>query len=170
MTSPFRLMSYNRKWPQEFEQSRSMLLWASQGWISEVQHIGGTAIGDGLAQPVIDMLAGMDEMQGLNEVAGLLEGLNYKRMPSPDWCDDELTACLHKPRTGEVTHTVLLVRRNGPAWQRGLAIRDHLQQAIGDRQLLETLKREHLVDTCDAVERYAAAKNDFFQILHDHLK
>lgn len=170
MTSPFRLMSYNRSWPQEFEQSRSLLLWASEGWISEVQHIGGTAVEEGLAQPVIDMMAGIDEMQGLNEAAGLLEGLNYSRMPSPDWCDDELTAYLHKPRVGEVTHTVLLVRRGGAIWQRTLAIRDHLQQSISDRQLLDTLKREHLVDTCDAAQRYAAAKNDFFHILHDHLK
>ncbi len=170
MSSPFRLMSYNPQWPQEFEQARSSLLWASDGWISEVQHIGGTALVDSLAQPVIDMLAGLDEMQGLNEAAGLLEGLNYGRVPSPEWCDDELTAYLHKPRVGEVTHTVLLVRRGGSVWKRTLAIRDHLQQADGDRQLLDKLKREHLVDSCDAAQRYAHSKSDFFEILHDHLK
>src|SRR5690606_24049847 len=104
------------------------------------------------------------ELQGLNEAAELVEGLNYVRLPSPSWCDDELTAYLQKPRVGEVTHTVLLVRREGAIWQRALAIRDHLQQSISDRQLLDTLKREHLVDTCDAVQRYASAKNDFFQI------
>lgn len=163
-------MSYNRNWPQEFEQSRSLLLWAGEGWIGEVQHVGGTAIEESLAQPVIDMLAGIDELQGLNEAAELVEGLNYVRLPSPSWCDDELTAYLQKPRVGEVTHTVLLVRREGAIWQRALAIRDHLQQSISDRQLLDTLKREHLVDTCDAVQRYASAKNDFFQILHEHLK
>lgn len=170
MTSPFRLMAYNRSWPQEFEQSRSSLLWASEGWISEVQHIGSTAIEGSLAQPIIDMLAGLDDMQGLNHAAELLVGLNYSRLPSPDWCDEELTAYLHKPRVGDVTHTVLLARRGGAIWQRALAIRDHLQQAISDRQLFEMLKREHLVDTCDAAQRYEAAKSDFFQILDDHLK
>lgn len=158
-------MSYNRQWPQEFEQSRSMLMWASEGWFREVQHIGGTALVDGLAQPVIDMLAGMHEMRGLNDVAELIEGLNYARLPSPEWCADELTAYLQKPRVGAATHTVLLVRHGGLVWQRTLAIRDHLQHYLGDRQRLETVKREHFSQACDAAERYAAAKSEFFNTL-----
>lgn len=165
MHPSLRLMAYNPQWPQEFEQARSMLLWASEGWIRDIQHIGGTAIPDSVAQPVIDMLAGMSDIRGLNEAAELMEGLNYARVPSPEWCADELTAHLQKPRVGSVTHTVLLVRQGGSVWQRGLAIRDRLRWNIVDRQRLEAIKREHFTDSCHAQVNYAAAKGDFFSSL-----
>ncbi len=165
MHAPHRLMAYNRQWPQEFEQSRSMLLWASEGWIQDIQHIGGTALPGSVAQPVIDMLAGMSEIHGLNEAAELIEGLNYTRVPSPDWCADELTAHLQKPRAGLVTHTVLLVRQGGAVWRQGVAVREQLRWNIGDRQRLETIKREHFIDGCHAHVNYAAAKHNFFNAL-----
>ncbi len=165
MTSPIRLMSYNQQWQQDFEQARSLVLWATDGWVHEVQHIGSTALADGIAQPIIDMVACLREMKGLNEAATLIEGLNYVRVASPQWCCDELTALLHKPRTGALTHTVLLVRHGGTAWRRSLAIRDWLSAHLGDWQHFQNLKREHHTTGCDAGLRYAEAKNDFFKVL-----
>ncbi len=170
MSPPLRLMSHNRQWLQEFQQSKSLLLWAAEGWIREIEHIGSTSMPDGVAQPVIDMLAGMQELRGLNEAAALIEGLNYVRVASPDWCADELTAWLHKPRVGEITHSVLLVRLGGRAWQRALQIRHWLHEHQSDWQYFQTLKREHFTAECDAADRYAAAKTVFFQTLEEHTK
>ncbi len=170
MPLPLRLMSHNPQWVQEFEQSRSMILWATEGWVVDVQHVGSTALSDGVAQPIIDSLAGLNDLQGLNDAAGLIEGLNYIRVASPDWCDDELTAMLRKPRVGAPTHTVLLVRQAGPTWRRTMAIRDWLSGHPEDRQQLQALKREHFTAGCDAVERYTTAKDQFFHTLEQLLK
>ncbi len=170
MTSPIRLMSHNRQWQQEFQQSKSLLLWASEGWIQEVEHIGSTCMSDGVAQPVIDMLAGLQELRGLNEAAGLIEGLNYVRVESPEWCADELTARLCKPRVGEITHSVLLVRQGGAAWRSALAIRRWLQEHPADWQYFQSLKHNHYTSQCDAADRYAAAKAEFFQTLEQHVQ
>jgi GrpB-like predicted nucleotidyltransferase (UPF0157 family) len=162
MSTPLRLMEHNQQWEQEFNQSRSMLLWATEGWLHDVQHIGSTSIQGGIAQPVIDMMAGMSDLKGLNEACTLIEGLNYARVASPDWCADELTALLQKPRAGSLTHTVLVVRLDGSSWRRGLAIREWLASNLVDWQNLQNLKRDRFTTGCDAAERYAAAKNDFF--------
>jgi len=163
-------MTHNPQWRQEFEQARSLILWATEGWVGDVQHIGSTALADGVAQPVIDLLAGLRDLRGLNEAAGLIEGLNYVRVASPDWSDDELTALLHKPRTGAPTHTVLLVRQSGPTWQRALAIRNWLAQHPQDWQQFQALKRAHFTAGCDALERYTTAKDQFFHALEQLLK
>jgi GrpB-like predicted nucleotidyltransferase (UPF0157 family) len=169
MAGTFRLMHYNPEWAQEFEQARSMLLWATEGWLSEVQHIGSTAVPDGIAQPVIDMVAGLKDMQGLNDAATLIEGLNYTRVASPDWCAQELTAFLQKPRVGDITHTVLLVRHGGVTWRRTLEIRQLLQQNLVDWQQFQNLKRDHFTSSCDAAKRYSTAKSAFFKQLEQNL-
>lgn len=165
-----RLMSHNPHWVQEFEQTRSTILWATEGLVTDVCHIGSTAIPGGVAQPVIDLLAGLQDLRELNEAAGLIEGLSYMRVVSPEWCEDELTAMLHKPRAGAPTHTVLLVRQSGRAWQRALAVRDWLTRHPQDWQQFQALKRAHFTAGCDAWERYTTAKDQFFHALEQLIK
>lgn len=170
MSANFRLMSHNPQWAQEFQQSRSLILWATEGWVKEVEHIGSTVLAEGLAQPVIDVLAGLPDLRGLNQAAELIEGLNYTRVAAPEWCGEELTAELHKPRVGAPTHTVLLVRIGGTTWRRALAVRDWLAQHPDDWQQFQALKRAHFTAGCDALERYTTAKNQFFNALEQNLK
>ncbi len=160
-----RLMAHNQQWQQEFDQSRSMLLHATEGWLTDVRHIGSTALPDLLAQPMIDMLACMDDMRGLNEAASLVEGLNYTRLETPAWCQNELAALLHKPRAGEATHTLLIVRRNSAAWRRCLAIHDFLMDDMLERQKFENLKRDNFQPGCAAEQQYKIAKADYFEAL-----
>lgn len=170
MSTSLRLMSHNPHWHQEFEQTRSLILWASEGWVSEVQHIGSTALLDGVAQPVIDVLAGLHDLRGLNAAAELIEGLNYLRVAAPEWADDELTGLLVKPRMGAPTHSVLLVRHGGRTWQRAVAIRDRLNQHREDWTQFQALKRAHFTAGCDALDRYTTAKAQFFNALEQLLK
>ncbi|MEZ6134556.1 MAG: GrpB family protein [Pirellulaceae bacterium] len=160
-----RLMSHNHQWGQEFLQSRSMLFYATDGWLNEVRHIGGTALPEMVTQPVIDMLAGMEDIRGLNAAAELIEGLNYQRTPSPEWCQNELVAMLQKPRVGEPTHTVLIARKDGPVWQHCLAVQEFLGKNLAERQRFENLKRDHFQPGCAAEQEYAIAKSRYFHEL-----
>lgn len=163
-------MAHNPTWAQEYEQTRSLILWATEGWVEDVQHVGSTALADGVAQPVIDLMAGLRDLRGLNQAAELIEGLNYIRVASPEWAADELTALLQKPRAGAPTHTVLLVRHSGSIWQRTTAIRDWLAQHPHDWQQFQALKRAHFTAGCDALERYTTAKDQFFHALEQLIK
>ena len=160
-----RLMSHNKLWQQEFDQSKSMVLQAAEGWLTDVQHIGSTAVSDLVAKPVIDMIAIMQDFGGLNSAAGLIEGLNYARVPTPAWCQDELVAQLIKPRRGEATHSILIVRHGSSLWDRSLAVRSALEASLAERQRFENLKRDHFKPGCAAEEQYERAKSAYFDEL-----
>lgn len=162
-------MSYNPQWRQEFEQTKSSVLQAAQGWITNIQHIGSTALPDGIARPIVDCIAGLEDMQGLNEAASLVEGLNYIRIESPEWCSDELTALLQRPRTGEVTHTILLTRYNGEAWQRAIAIKDRFADNLVEWQSFQSTKQDNFSTGCQALNRYTVAKDNFFAELEGRI-
>jgi GrpB-like predicted nucleotidyltransferase (UPF0157 family) len=166
---PIRLMEHNKLWKQEFNQARSMLFYATEGWLTDVRHIGGTALPDSIAQPVIDMIASIEDLSALNDAAGLVEGLNYKRIETPDWCAEELVALLQKPRLGEPTHTVLIVRTASSAWNRTLAILNHLNENIVERQTLESLKQENFQPGCAAEREYFQSKCHYFAALEQRI-
>jgi GrpB-like predicted nucleotidyltransferase (UPF0157 family) len=157
-------MHFSPAWNQEFEQTKSMILWATEGWIKEVCHIGGTAIADGVASPTIDVVAGLSNLSGLNEAASLLSGLQYQRHPAPDWCDRELVAWLIRSRGDDPTHTVLLVKHQGEIWKRCIAIKDKLSLDYMLREQLDQLKKDHFTSESPRPV-YEQAKADFFQIL-----
>lgn len=160
----FRLMHFSPAWNQEFEQTKSMILWATEGWISEVCHIGGTAVEDSVASPTIDVVAGISNLSGLNEAADMITGLQYERHPAPDWCDRELVASLIRTKGVEPTHTVLIVKHQGEIWRQCLAIKERLSQNYLNREQLDQLKKEHFASQSSVVD-YTKAKAEFFQRL-----
>ncbi len=164
-----RLMAHNPLWEQEFFQSRSMLLQATEGWLTDVRHVGSTALPNMIAQPVIDMLAAMEDLQGLNDAATLVEGLNYSRVAAPQWCQNELVAKLQKPRSGEPTHSILIVRRHSPSWRRVVAMQEFLNASMIDRQNFENVKRDNFQPGCAAEREYETAKAAFFEDLESRL-
>lgn len=160
----FRLMHFSPSWNQEFEQTKSMVLWATEGWISEVCHIGGTAIENSVSAPTIDVVAGISNLAGLNEAAEMISGLQYQRQPAPDWSDQELVAWFSRSKADQLTHTVLLVKHRGEIWRQCLEIKERLSQDYLLREQLEQLKLEHFTLQSSALA-YAQAKSQFFQRL-----
>lgn len=162
-------MAFNPQWMQEFEQTKSSILQATDGWLSDVQHIGSTSVPDSVARPVVDVVAGISDLQGLNDCCLLIEGLNFLRIETPDWCEQELCGLLIKPRHGEATHSVLVVRHNGALWQKSLAIRDRLRSNADEWQTLLQIKLEHFQPGCSARQQYENAKAEYFEDLADRI-
>lgn len=131
----------------------------------DIRHFGGTSLAGATARPVIDLIAGMSDLSGLNQASTLIEGLNFRRETTPDWCADELCALLLKPRVGEATHAVLVVRNQGSLWRRAMAISERLTQRADERQALQQIKVEHFQSGCSAQADYEAAKAAFFSDL-----
>ncbi len=157
-----RLSPFQPSWKQEFEQTKSLLLWAAEGWLVDAQHIGGTRLEASVAQPIVDVIAGMTDMQGLNEACSLIEGLNYNRVESPGWCENELVAKLRKPRAGNPTHSLLIVRMGGKTWNRVLRMQYCLESQYADAQRLQNIK---LDAASQSVAEYELHKAIFFQEL-----
>ncbi|MEL6897185.1 MAG: GrpB family protein [Planctomycetota bacterium] len=146
-----RLMHYDPRWRQEFQQTRSGILHGCLGLVDEVHHVGSTAISGITARPVVDVIAIMDignllrqeAQQGVDplstpgmlmrEAATLIQGLNFRSVESGDHCfvDLQVSApqplALVKPRHGSLTHAVYLCARGDDRAAGMLRIADYFR-------------------------------------------
>lgn len=168
-----RLMHYDPRWRQEFQQTRSGILQSCLGLVTAVEHIGSTAISGVIACPTIDVLAGYDpsrvsDPKVIDEAARLIEGLNFRVVESPSWAQEAVV--LDKPRHGECTHRVFLISQAAVFWRQSIAVRDYLQgnpeQAI---RFEETKIARWRHGSGDEV-RYQADKAIFFTHLIDQIE
>ena len=161
-----RLMHHDAAWRQEFQQTRSSLLQSCEGWVTRVEHVGSTAIAGLIARPTIDVIAGVDDPRGLSEAAMLIEGLNYRRIDSPDWASDSIT--LQKPRVirhqdSVPTHLVFLVSNQSESLSSAIAIRDHLRAHAEEAIRFEETKVARWRNGRGLQQRYEADKSIYFR-------
>ncbi|QEF96421.1 dephospho-CoA kinase/protein folding accessory domain-containing protein [Stieleria maiorica] len=170
MADTVRLMHYDPRWPQEFQQTRSGILHSCLGWVIDVQHIGSTAIGGMISRPVLDVVAAVrdddDAQQAIAESTDMIEGLNFRRVTTPMWAAEAIVLC--KPRSGEPTHRVFLTYLNSPFYRSSIAVRDALRR---DRELslrFEETKVTRWRKGAGQPQRYADDKSVFFAHLIEH--
>ncbi len=163
-----RLMHYDPRWRQEFQQTRSSILQSCEGWVTGVEHIGSTAIPGLIARPIIDCVASVAAPEGVEVAATSIEGLNYRRIASPVWAGDAVI--LVKPRHGDVTHIVILTEPDSMVWKRSLAIRDHLVGQPSDAVRFEEAKVHRWRSGEGDPHQYAHDKSLFFAHLTDQIE
>lgn len=166
-------MHYDARWRQEFEQTRSSILFSCGGWVTAVEHIGSTAVSGLISRPTIDVVAGVDEASALNEACQRIEGLNFREQPSEDWAAG--ARVLIKPRhlipsQPEPTHRVLLTIKDAALWQRVLRLRDWLREHPETAIRFEEAKVAHWRSGEGDLERYQTAKAIFFAHLEDQIE
>ncbi|MEO1526907.1 MAG: GrpB family protein [Planctomycetota bacterium] len=171
MTDSVRLTHYDPRWRQEFEQTRSGILQSCLGWVTDVRHIGSTAVSGLIARPILDVVAGIthgsDFEQALQESSDMIEGLNFRKVTTPMWAAE--TIVLDKPRSGEPTHRVYLTYIESPFWKSSLSIQKLLSE---DRELslrFEESKVTRWKQGEGDPKRYAEDKAVFFAHLLEQL-
>jgi GrpB-like predicted nucleotidyltransferase (UPF0157 family) len=168
MWDPVRLAHHDPRWKQEFEQTRSSILMAAEGWVSAVEHVGSTAVPELIAVPVIDVVAGILDPGFLEEAAVRLEGLNFRRLPLPLWAGD-CGELLVKPRQGNCTHVIYLTVVDGVLWRRLTAMRDRLLEHPDEALRFEDAK-VHRWRRCGGTHRiYDQAKGIYFTHLEEQM-
>ena len=172
MNHSVKLMHYDPRWKQEFQQTRSSILQSCEGWVISVEHIGSTAIPGLVAQPTIDVLAGVNRSgeQGINcfsAAADLIEGLNFRRCESSSWPNQSVV--LQKPRHGSPSHRVFLMDPDDRQWSEAIAIRDHLLSHREQALRFEETKVARWKSGEGDPARYQSDKAIFFTHLADQI-
>lgn len=160
MACQVRLMHYDPRWRQEFAQTRSSVLFSGEGWITDVQHVGGTALPGLVSRPIIDCAAAISSLADLDEASARIEGLNFRQLASPGWLGPG--RFFAKPRHGETTHHIFLVEQTSDTWKTLLAFRDKL---LCDRDLALAFEAAKVAAWRDEEGRsiaYEKAKASFF--------
>ena len=152
---------YDPDWPCRFEAERGLLLDAIGAWLAagSIEHIGSTAIPGLAAKPVIDVMAGVESLEGSRAALAILERHQYCYAPYRT----EVMHWLCKPSPAFRTHHLHLVPLGSPLWVEQLAFRDYLRTHRDVALEYEALKRRlaeaHRYDR----QAYTVAKAPFVQ-------
>ena len=167
MNETVRLTHHDPSWQQEFEQTRSSIFLACEGWVTAVEHIGSTAIPGMIAQPVVDIVAVVRDVEGYSIATTCIEGLNFRKIQTPDWAEGALV--LQKPRYGDATHKAFLVMESDPLWRQLVQVTSCIRDNAESQLRFETAKvHQWKARQGDAIG-YERSKSIFFTHLIEQI-
>ena len=157
---PVRIVAYDREWADRFDQERAALADAIGDWIvGGIHHVGSTAVPGLDAKPVIDILAGVEDLSGSRPCFDRLATLDYVYFP---YRSDEMH-WFCKPSPSRRTHHLHLVPTDSARFHDELAFRDYLRAHLDVAREYGTLKRRLAVEFRHEREAYTSAKTDFIR-------
>ncbi len=134
---PIIVVDYNANWSNQYKQEKQQIFLALGDTVTNIQHIGSTAVPGLAAKPVIDILLGLKQIPPLPMQISSLEAVGYS------YCGELGIPGRHyfrkgMPRTYQI-HAVLV---NSEFWERHILFRDFLRSHPQAAQRYETLKRK----------------------------
>lgn len=155
---PVRLVDYDSAWPVMFEAERSQLAEALQPWLfGPIEHIGSTAVPGLTAKPVVDIMAGVQDLETSRAALEPVARLGYMYFPYRP--DQMHWFC--KPSPAHRTHHLHLVPFESQLWAERLAFRDSLRRSPDLAATYAALKRELATRYEFDREAYTDAKSEF---------
>jgi GrpB-like predicted nucleotidyltransferase (UPF0157 family) len=155
---PIRLVPYDPSWPQRFEEERTALEGAIGEWVvGGIHHVGSTAVPGLEAKPIIDILAGVRDLDEARACFEPLAELDYLYAPY-------LPEQMHwfcKPDPSHRTHHLHLIPINSKRYRDELAFRDRLRAGPALAERYAALKRELALAHPDDREAYTDGKATF---------
>ena len=157
---PFVLVPYDPDWARRFATERALLERVLAPWLDVgIEHVGSTAIPGVAAKPIVDMVAGVRDLEEARGAYGPLEGVGYVDEPHRP----EIAHHFAKPALElDVRRLNLHLTEPGSSlWRERLAFRDALRADPSLAAEYEALKlrlaRRHLGD----VRAYTDGKREF---------
>jgi GrpB-like predicted nucleotidyltransferase (UPF0157 family) len=153
---PIQLAPPDPSWPARFEEERVALEQAIGQWVEGgIHHVGSTAVPGLEAKPIIDILAGVRDLESARECFGPLARLGYLYAP---YLPEEMH-WFCKPDPARRTHHLHLVPAGSRRFRDELSFRDRLRAdpklAVEYAALKRDLAERHREDR----EAYTDAKS-----------
>jgi GrpB-like predicted nucleotidyltransferase (UPF0157 family) len=154
------LEEYDPSWPSKFEHEKAHLLAIAGQWChGGIVHVGSTAVPGMVAKPVIDVMFGVESLEGSKPAIEVLVGSGYEYWPYKT----DLMHWFCKPSDAFRTHHLHLIPFESPLWKERIKFRDLLrsnERIAGD---YAQLKRELAASHKEDREAYTQKKWPFIQ-------
>jgi GrpB-like predicted nucleotidyltransferase (UPF0157 family) len=122
--APVYVVPYDPVWPERFAQERMALKAVLAPWLAgPIEHVGSTAVPGLAAKPVIDIMAGVRNLDSSRPAIEALSALGYCYWPYRA----ELMHWFCKPSAAHRTHHLHLVQFQSQLWLDRIAFRDILR-------------------------------------------
>jgi GrpB-like predicted nucleotidyltransferase (UPF0157 family) len=124
--TPIVVVPYDPEWPHRFEAERALLERVLAPWLEDgVHHVGSTAIPGIAAKPIIDMIAGVRDLEAARAAFGPLREQSYHHAPHRPGIAHHFEKRLRG--SGRPTHGLHLTEPESDLWRERLAFRDALR-------------------------------------------
>ena len=151
------LCEYDAAWPERFAELRERVLGAISTSVTAVEHVGGTAVPELVARPIIDLNASVSDYSRAYELRSTLEAAGFQRSIAGDLPGRQ--SYLLRDEGSVVCH-LSLTYPGSAFWRRDLAIRDRLRTDPAARRAYGDLKKR-LVDDVAGERAYLEGKEAF---------
>ncbi|KIL53489.1 hypothetical protein KP77_04650 [Jeotgalibacillus alimentarius] len=156
-----RLVDYTTEWKEEFERVKKDIAVHTPLEGNRVEHIGSTAIEGMSAKPILDIAAGVDNLQDVDEaiMSGFKEiGFFRLKVERPG---EIVFARFTDTTYQEKTHYIHLVEFEGELWNNLIFFRDYLNGNETARKQYEDLKLDYLKHSSAGITEYTDHKEAF---------
>jgi GrpB-like predicted nucleotidyltransferase (UPF0157 family) len=156
------IADYDPRWPALAANAISELTDAFPGAFTRIEHFGSTSVPGLAAKPVIDLMAGVEDLTAAEALADKLAMLGYLPM------DTGMSGRLffHRDRDGSRTHHLHVVPDATLDTRNEILLRDYLRRSPADAAQYGTLKRSLAAHSMDSLA-YTRAKTEFIQRIVD---
>jgi GrpB-like predicted nucleotidyltransferase (UPF0157 family) len=152
------VVPYDAEWPRRFEAERLMLERVLAPWLEGgIHHIGSTAIPGISAKPIVDMIAGVRDLEEARAAYGPLGEHGYIDDPHRPGIAHHFT----KPSVQRAEFGLHLTEPGSDLWRERLAFRDKLRADAELAAEYEALKLRLAREHGAAVPKYTAGKRAF---------
>lgn len=164
---PIQITPYDPAWPARYAAESARLAESLGKWaVGGIHHVGSTAIPGVDAEPVIDILIGIEELAAARSCTESLARLDY--LAIDNWGAELCAFC--KPHPHEHAYTLYLAPAGGLRYSEIVAFRDFLranrQVAIGYAGMKRDLAGRHGGDR----HGYNVAKARLIEAVLDRLE
>lgn len=151
------LAPYDPAWPRRFEEERAALEGALAPWLEGgIHHIGSTSIPGIAAKPILDLMAGVRDLEEARAAYEPLAELSYVHTPHRAHEAHHFS----KPHARAATHGLHLTVPGSDLWRERLHFRDTLRADPGLAAEYETLKLRLAEANPDDLEAYTRGKDE----------
>ncbi|UOQ84421.1 GrpB family protein [Gracilibacillus salinarum] len=133
------LHPYNPEWTNLFEYEKKRITAALGDKMIGIEHIGSTSIQGLKAKPIIDIMAGVQDLDEVHGFISELDEIEFEYVPKPEWKDRKF---FRKGFWGKGTCHLHICEYNSKEWEEKLLFRDHLMQHPVVTKEYELLKEE----------------------------
>jgi|GEM_PF-1091583 len=155
-----RLVDYDPRWPEMFEEARREILEAVGEHVEAVEHIGSTSVPGLAAKPIIDIMVAVGDLADAPLCYTPLHRLGFVYVPRHEAVMPARRYFRRGP-SGAATHHLHMVEAGGDFWEAHLLFRDYLRVHPEAARDYEALKRGLAAVHAHDRPAYTEAKSDF---------
>ena len=153
------VVRYDPEWPRRFEAERALLERVLAPWLEGgIHHVGSTAVPGIAAKPLIDMIAGVRDLEEARAAYGPLQAHSYRYEPHRPGIAHHFGKW--PPGSDRPTHNLHLTEPGSDLWRERLVFRDALRADPATAAEYEQLKRRLAHEHTESGD-YLTGKREF---------